>query len=357
VAAGETPERTIWWDGQQVAVIDQRHLPHRLVVARWRTVDDAAAGIREMQVRGAPLIGVAAAHGVALAMVSTPTDEALDTALATLIATRPTAVNLQHALERVDAAMRQTRPEQRAAAARTLADQLAAEEAAHCRAIGDAGAPLLAAIAERVGRPVQILTHCNAGWLACVQWGTATAPVYVAHEQGMAFHVWVSETRPRNQGSALTAWELGQRGVPYTVIVDNAAGHALRSGLIDLVIVGADRVAANGDVANKIGTYLKALAARDSGIPFYVAAPSSTFDPGSPTGAVIPIEERGDEEVRRITGQTEDGGEAEVTITPPDAAVRNWGFDVTPARLVSGFITERGVIPAEPSAIAELLVG
>jgi methylthioribose-1-phosphate isomerase len=354
VAAAETPERTIWWDGEQVAVIDQRHLPHRLVVAHWHTVDDAAAGIREMQVRGAPLIGVAAAHGLALAMASRSTDGSLDAALATLTATRPTAVNLRLALERADGALRRLRPDERPGAARALAEQLAAEDAAQCRAIGDAGRPLLGAIAERVDRPVQILTHCNAGWLACVQWGTATAPVYVAHEGGMAVHVWVSETRPRNQGSALTAWELGQRGVPHTVIVDNAAGHALRSGLIDLVIVGADRVAANGDVANKIGTYLKALAAWDSGIPFYVAAPSSTFDVRSPTGAVIPIEERGDEEVRRVSGQTDDGGQAEVRITPTDAAVRNWGFDVTPARLVSGFITERGLIPAEASAISGL---
>jgi methylthioribose-1-phosphate isomerase len=348
-------KRTIWWDGQYVTVIDQRHLPHRFVTQRWRSVDDVAEGISVMQVRGAPLIGVAAAHGVALAMATKATDQGLDAALAKLLATRPTAVNLRNALERMDRDLRSRPVEVRAAAARVLAEQMADEDAVACRAIGEIGARLIRDIADRVERPVQILTHCNAGWLACVEWGTATAPVYIARERGISVHVWVSETRPRNQGAALTAWELAQRRVPHTVVVDNAAGHLLRSGLVDLVLVGADRVAANGDVANKIGTYLKALAARDSDVPFYVAAPTSSFDLRSPTGAVIPIEERGPNEVTKVYGRTESGHTAGVTVTPKDVQVRNWAFDITPARLVSGFVTERGLIAAAPFAIAQLL--
>jgi methylthioribose-1-phosphate isomerase len=348
-------KRTIWWDGQAVTVIDQRYLPHRYVTRRWRTVEDAAEGIRVMQVRGAPLIGVAAAHGVALAMAVRATDQALDAALAQLTATRPTAVNLRSALERIDLDVRPRPPELRAAAARVLSERLADEDAAACRAIGEIGSRLIRDVADRVDRPVQVMTHCNAGWLACVEWGTATAPIYLARERGLAVHVWVSETRPRNQGAALTAWELGQRRVPHTVVVDNAAGHLLRSGLVDVVIVGADRIAANGDVANKVGTYLKALAARDCDVPFYVAAPTTTFDLRAATGAVIPIEERGPNEVTKVYGRADSGHTAGVTITPADAEVRNWAFDVTPARLVSGFLTERGLIPAAPFAIAQLL--
>jgi methylthioribose-1-phosphate isomerase len=353
VVGPSSVKRTIWWQGQSVSVIDQRYLPHRFVVQRWRSVDDAVEGIRVMQVRGAPLIGVAAAHGVALAMAAKPTDQALDAAVTKLLATRPTAVNLRHALERVDREIRDRPKELRAASARVLADRLADEDAESCRSIGEIGAHLLRDVADRVDRPVQILTHCNAGWLACVEWGTATAPMYIAHERGIPLHVWVSETRPRNQGSALTAWELAGRGIDHTVIVDNAAGHLLRSGLVDLVIVGADRVAANGDVANKIGTYLKALAARDSDVPFYVAAPTSSFDLRAPSGAVIPIEERSPIEVTKVYGRAENGHTAGVTVTPSGSAVRNWGFDVTPARLVSGFITERGVISAAPFAISQ----
>jgi methylthioribose-1-phosphate isomerase len=355
MAGGWSLRRTIWWDGQQVAVVDQRQLPRRVAVERWRTVDQAAEGIHQMQVRGAPLIGVAAAHGVALAMAERPTDQALDAALAKLLATRPTAVSLRHALERMDGALRALTPEVRAAAARVLAEAMAEDDAEVCRAIGGVGARLIQDVADRVDRPVQILTHCNAGWLASVEWGTATGPVYVAKERGVQVHVWVSETRPRNQGSALTAWELGQRHVAHTVVVDNAAGHLLRSGLVDLVIVGADRVAANGDVANKIGTYLKALAARDSDVPFYVAAPTSAFDLRAPSAAVIPIEERDPEEVTGMSGWTANGHRAGVMVTPPGTEVRNWGFDVTPARLVSGFITERGVIPAAAYAIAQTI--
>ncbi len=348
-------KRTIWWDGQAVTVIDQRYLPHRYVTRRWRTVEDAAEGIRVMQVRGAPLIGVAAAHGVALAMAVRATDQSLDAALAQLTATRPTAVNLRNALERIDLDVRRRPIELRAAAARVLSERLADEDAAACRAIGEIGSRLIRDVADRVDRPVQVMTHCNAGWLACVEWGTATAPVYLARERGLAVHVWVSETRPRNQGAALTAWELGQRRVPHTVVVDNAAGHLLRSGLVDVVIVGADRIAANGDVANKVGTYLKALAARDCDVPFYVAAPTTTFDLRAATGAEIPIEERGSNEVTKVYGRADSGHTAGVTITPADAQVRNWAFDVTPARLVSGFLTERGLIPAAPFAIAQLL--
>ncbi len=353
MAGAANMKRTIWWDGQQVAIIDQRYLPHRVVVQRWRTVNDVAEGITGMQVRGAPLIGVAAAHGVALAMASQPTDQALGAAVAKLMATRPTAVNLRHALERVEEDIRRRVPELRAATARVLAETMADQDATACRAIGEVGARLIRDVADRVQRPVQVLTHCNAGWLACVEWGTATAPIYIACERGLPVHVWVSETRPRNQGSALTAWELAQRGVPHTVVVDSAAGHLLRSGMVDLVIVGADRIAANGDVANKIGTYLKALAARDSDIPFYVAAPTSSFDLRASTGAAIPIEERGAHEVTKVYGWTESGHTTGVTITPPNVAVRNWAFDVTPARLVSGFITERGVIAAAPYAISQ----
>jgi methylthioribose-1-phosphate isomerase len=348
-------KRTIWWDGQSVAVIDQRYLPHRYVTRRWRTVEDVADGIRVMQVRGAPLIGVAAAHGVALAMAADARDAALDHAMDTLSATRPTAVNLRNALERIDQDVRPRPPELRAAAARVLAGRLADEDAAACRAIGEIGARLIKDVADMVGRPVQVLTHCNAGWLACVEWGTATAPVYIARERGVDVHVWVSETRPRNQGASLTAWELAQRRVPHTVVVDNAAGHLLSSGLVDLVLVGADCIAANGDVANKIGTYLKALAARDSHVPFYVAAPTTTFDVRAGSGAVIPIEERGANEITKVYGRADNGHTMGVTVTLPDTEVRNWGFDVTPARLVSGFITERGLIPAAPFAIAQLL--
>src|SRR5262245_39869454 len=266
-----------------------------------------------MQVRGAPLIGVAAAHGVALAMALRATDEALDDAVSLLTATRPTAVNLRNALERSEATIRGRPPELRAAAARVLAERMADEDAAACRAIGEIGARLIRDVADRVDRPVQVMTHCNAGWLACVEWGTATAPIYLARERRLPVHVWVSETRPRNQGAALTAWELGQRQVPDTIVVDNAAGHLLHSGLVDLVIVGADRIAANGDVANKIGTYLKALAARDSNVPFYVAAPTTTFDLRAATGGEIPIEERGSNEVAKVYGRTESGNTAGAT--------------------------------------------
>lgn len=314
-------------------MIDQTRLPAEAATATWRTVDEAAEGLRSMQVRGAPLIGVAAAHGVALAMIAEPTS--LDDACARLAATRPTAVNLTWALERCRTELAPLAPAARADRARALATELADEDAASCRAIGEAGVELLAAVHERTGRPVQVLTHCNAGLLATIELGTATAPVYVAQEQGIPVHVWVSETRPRNQGAALTAWELGRRDVPHTLIVDNAAGHLLTRGEVDLVITGADRVAANGDSANKIGTYLKAVAARDRGVPFHIAAPASTFDAACGDGAAIPIEERDPDEVLMVNGRP---------VAPEATVVRNWGFDVTPARLITSWITDHGVL-------------
>ncbi|HEX9259028.1 MAG TPA: S-methyl-5-thioribose-1-phosphate isomerase [Acidimicrobiales bacterium] len=332
-AMAEVPARTIWWDGDDVAVIDQTRLPHALDVVRWRTLDDAAHGIATMQVRGAPLIGVAVAHGVALAMRHDPSD--LARACAVLKATRPTAVNLAWALERVQAALAGVAPSDRWPTARALASTIADEDVESCRAIGLAGLPLLQEIHERTGQPVQVLTHCNAGWLACVEWGTVLAPVYMAHQRGIPVHVWVSETRPRNQGASLTAWELGHGGVPHTLVVDNAAAHLMRSGLVDVVILGADRIAANGDVANKIGTALKAYAAHACGIPFYSAAPQSTFDAACPDGDAIPIEEREPDEVLYVSG---------FPIAPPGTPARNWGFDVTPARYFTGYITDIGLV-------------
>jgi methylthioribose-1-phosphate isomerase len=333
-------ERTIWWhDDETVVVIDQTRLPATATTATWRTVADAAFGIRSMQVRGAPLIGVAAAHGVALAMRDDP--GALDEACALLAATRPTAVNLAWALDRCRSHLAVLDPSSRADAAQDLAVQLADDDVASCRAIGEAGVELLAAVHERTGRAVQVLTHCNAGFLATVELGTATAPIYVAQERGIPVHVWVSETRPRNQGAALTAWELGDHGTPHTLVVDNAAGHLLRHGDVDLVLTGADRVAANGDSANKIGTYLKAVAARDCGVPFHIVAPVSTYDPACASGDEIPIEERDTDEVLIVN---------DVPIAPPGTTARNWGFDVTPARLITSWVTDRGVLAREDLA-------
>ena len=337
----EGVERTIWWesvDPPVVGVLDQRRLPHELVIDRWRTVDDAARAIREMVVRGAPLIGVAAAHGVALALAADA--GALDVACTTLAATRPTAVNLTWALARCRRELAPVRAERRAAAAIDLAARMADADVAACRTIGEAGVGLLAAVHELTGRAVNVLTHCNAGMLACVEWGTATAPIYVAHERGIPVHVWVSETRPRNQG-ALTAWELGRAGVAHTYLVDNAAGHLLASGDVDLVITGADRVAANGDTVNKVGTVLKAFAAAEHGVPFHVAVPASTFDAACAVGADVVIEERDAHEVVEILGHR---------VAPDGTAARNWAFDVTPARLVTSWITDRGVLTVDELA-------
>jgi methylthioribose-1-phosphate isomerase len=331
-------DRPIRWgdDGQTVVVIDQTRLPHSEVTATWRTLDDAVEGIRSMQVRGAPLIGVAAAHGMALAVAADPA--AVDVAHERLAATRPTAVNLRWALDRCRDELAELAPADRAEAARHLADRLASEEVASSRAIGEIGADLLAAVHERTGAAVQVLTHCNAGVLATVELGTATAPVYVAAERGVPVHVWVSETRPRNQGASLTTWELGAHGIPHTLVVDNAAGHLLRSCAVDLVITGADRIAANGDTANKIGTYLKAVAAADCGVPFHIAAPLSTVDVDCPDGASIPIEERSTDEVLFVDGRP---------IAPAGTDARNWGFDVTPARLITSWLTDHGALRAD----------
>jgi len=328
-----------------VEIIDQTRLPWSLEPVRLARVDDAVRAIADMQVRGAPLIGVTAAYGLALALREDPTDAALDAAAASLLATRPTAVNLAWALARVCGATQGRRIPDRAEAARREADAIADEDVAACRRIGEAGAALIArAAAAKGGGPVEVLTHCNAGWLACVDWGTATAPIYVAREMGIDVHVWVDETRPRNQGAALTAFELGQEGIKHTVIVDNAGGHLMQRGRVDLCLVGADRVTRTGDAANKIGTYLKALAAHDNGVPFYVCAPVSTIDWRLTDGmAQIPIEERDPAEVTHLGGQR---------IAAPGSPAANVGFDVTPTRLITGFVTERGV--CRPDSLARL---
>src|SRR5579864_9126375 len=349
--------RTIWLepDGWSVGVIDQTALPHRLVTLRLTTLEEAAHAIRVMVVRGAPLIGAAAAYGVCLALRADASDEALERAYATLLATRPTAINLKWALDEMVAYMRNRPRAERAAAAYQRAGEIAEEDIAINKAIGQHGLPLIEAIAQRKksGERVNVLTHCNAGWLAAVDFGTATAPIYLAHDNGIPIHVFADETRPRNQGSSLTAWELGRHGVPHIVIADNAGGHLMQHGLVDLVIVGADRVTRNGDVCNKIGTYLKALAARDNAVPFYVALPSPTIDFNVSDGvAEVPIEERSGDEVATMTGRTADGRIETVRIAPPDTPVANYGFDVTPARLVTGLITERGVIAASRAALA-----
>jgi len=351
------PTRSIWLepDGWGVGVIDQTLLPHRYVTVRWETVEDAVRGIKSMQVRGAPLIGASAAYGLALALRRDASDESLEAAYAALLGTRPTAINLKWALDEVVAAVRNRPRADRAAAAYRRAAEICDEDVAINQAIGRHGRDLIAAAAasKRGGEAVNVLTHCNAGWLATVDWGTALAPIYLAHDEGIRLHVWADETRPRNQGASLTAWELGQHGVPHAVIPDNTGGHLMQHGMVDLAIVGTDRVTANGDVCNKIGTYLKALAARDNDVPFYVALPSPTIDFSVRDGlAEIPIEQRGPEEVATISGRTADGRIETVTIVPEGATVANYGFDVTPARLITGLITERGVIAATPEALA-----
>ncbi len=354
------PWRTIWElpDAAGVEVIDQRTLPHRLTTAALRTPEEVAAAIRDMVVRGAPLIGAAAGYGVALAARRAADDRvehAVAVAAELLTAARPTAVNLRWAVRSVLDRIRGARsPAEKRQAALAAARQIVADELDRSRRIGEHGLRLLRDIADRKGRPVNVLTHCNAGWLACIDYGTATAPVYAAHDAGLPVHVWVDETRPRNQGAALTAFELGEHGVPHAVVADNAGGHLMQRGLVDLVIVGADRVAANGDTANKIGTYLKALAARDTGVPFYVALPSSTIDLSLPDGAGIPIEERSADEVRFIDGLGRSGPER-VLLVPEGSPARNPAFDVTPARLVTGFVTEHGVFA--PAELAEKVRG
>jgi methylthioribose-1-phosphate isomerase len=349
--------RSIWLepDGWSVSAIDQRRLPHDFVVARLTTCDAAADAIRSMLVRGAPLIGATAAYGLALAMRADNSDAALHHAYESLITTRPTAINLKWALDDMRATLRHLPPATRAEAAYARASEIAEDDVAINQGIGRHGLALIEAVArkKKPGERVNVLTHCNAGWLATVDWGTATAPIYLAHDQGRDVHVWVDETRPRNQGASLTAWELGHHGVPHTVIPDNTGGHLMQHGMVDLVIVGTDRVTANGDVCNKIGTYLKALAAHDNGVPFYVALPSPTIDFSIDDGVrQIPIEQRAADEVTTMTGRTADGRIETVRIVPDGSPVANYGFDVTPARLVTGLITERGVLRADRAVLS-----
>ncbi len=353
--------RTIWQAdaGGDIAVIDQTLLPFAFEVRTLRGVDDAASAIRDMVVRGAPLIGVTAAYGVALALRENSSDASLVAAIETLVATRPTAVNLRWAAERMRRTVAPLPPVERAAHAYAEAAAIAEEDVASCAAIGRHGLALLAELAlGRNGKPVNVLTHCNAGWLACVDWGTALAPAYAAHEAGLPVHVYVDETRPRSQGAFLTAFELGAHGVPYTVITDNAGGHLLQRGEVDVCIVGSDRTTATGDVANKIGTYLKALAAHDNGVPFYAALPFSTIDWTLDEGVrQVPIEERSSREVTHMRGRTAGGNLEEVEVVAPGSHVRNPGFDVTPARLITGIITERGVTTASRAGLAALYPG
>ncbi len=350
------PYRTIWTDADRtVRILDQTRLPWEVVVLRLETLDQAALAIRAMQVRGAPLIGATAAYGLCLALRADASTEAMERAAETLAATRPTAVNLRWALERMLTRLRNTAPSARADAAYAEAGAIAEEDVACNEAIGRHGAALIEAVAARTPDPVNVLTHCNAGWLATVDWGTALAPIYVAHNAGVPVHVWVDETRPRNQGAALTAFELGKHGVAHTVIADNAGGHLMQHRKVDLAIVGADRVTRAGDAANKIGTYLKALAARDNFVPFWVALPSSTIDWDRTDGvAEIPIEERDAAEVTDITGRAEDGRIVRVRVAAEGSAAANPAFDVTPARLITGLITERGRCEATQEGLRSL---
>lgn len=352
--------RTIWMEGETVRAIDQRFLPHEFVVEDLRTCGEVAVAIADMHVRGAGLIGATAGFGMYLAALegakSGDFGAHLERCAARLKGTRPTAVNLAWAVDRQIAAMRACAAvEEKVEAARATARAIADEDAESCRIIGEHGLKLIEEIAaKKNGRPVNALTHCNAGWLAFVDFGSATAPIYLAHDRGVAVHVWVDETRPRNQGAKLTAWELGRHGVPHTLVADNTGGHLMQHGLVDIVIVGTDRTTRTGDVANKIGTYLKALAARDNKIPFYVALPSSSFDWDLRDGInEIPVEQRGAEEVKFVDGWL-DGHRAEVMVAPESTPAANYAFDVTPARLVTGLITERGICRAEENDILRL---
>jgi methylthioribose-1-phosphate isomerase len=357
--------RTIWLKSDDEAVvqlIDQRFLPHRFVIEEVRTVEQMATAISEMHVRGAGLIGASAGYGMYLAAIAAASRPAgaefhqqLADAAAQLKTTRPTAVNLSWAVERQlrSIANGKNAKEKMALALRT-AKLIADEDAEHCRLIGQNGLEVVRQIARRKGgKEVNVLTHCNAGWLAFVDYGSATAPIYAAHDSDLPVHVWVAETRPRNQGSKLTAWELGKHGVPHTIIADSAAGHLMQHGMVDLIIVGTDRTTVAGDVANKIGTYLKALAAKDNDVPFYVALPSSSFDWKLRDGKEIPIEERSADEVKQAEGWFE-GQQVEVRIAWERSPAANYGFDVTPRHLVTGLITERGVCEANEKSIRAL---
>jgi methylthioribose-1-phosphate isomerase len=358
--------RTIWRNEDDatgsIGVIDQRLLPHEFKTLTLRTTAECAEAIRNMTVRGAPLIGATAAYGVCLALRDDPSDAALAAAYAALHQTRPTAINLRWALDQMQAAVAQLPPAKRLDSAWKRAAELCDEDVAVCEAIGRHGLEIFREILAKKSGGTQplpgklnVLTHCNAGWLACVDWGTALAPIFMAHDAGLPIHVWVDETRPRNQGASLTAWELNQHGVPHTVVVDNAGGHLMQHAQVDLVIVGTDRTTARGDVCNKIGTYLKALAAHDNGVPFYVALPSSTIDWTVRDGVKeIPIEERSATEVTHLRGKTADGVLTEIQVTPDGSPACNYGFDVTPARLVTALITEKGSCPASEEGLKKL---
>jgi methylthioribose-1-phosphate isomerase len=362
-----TPYRSVWVDqedGWTIRIFDQTKLPWALEILRLSTVAEAAHAIRSMQVRGAPLIGAVAAYGLCLGLRAEPGPAAMERNASMLKATRPTAVNLAWAVDRMMRVLRSVPEDGRVRAAYAEAAAICDEDAAQCEAIGRHGVELIEAIARRklaqggsgpaAGR-VNLLTHCNAGWLATVDWGTALAPIYMAHDRGIDVHVWVDETRPRNQGAALTTWELGRHGVAHTLVADNAGGHLMQQGEVDMVIVGADRVTRTGDAANKIGTYLKALAAQDNGVPFWVAVPSSTIDWSIRDGvAEIPIEERPATEVTVMTGRALDGSIVPVRVVPSSTAAANPAFDVTPARLVSGLVTERGCCLASEAGLSGL---
>jgi methylthioribose-1-phosphate isomerase len=350
------PYRTLWptEGGRAIEVIDQTLLPHRFATRRIGDLESAVEAIKTMVVRGAPLIGASAAYGLALALRAAADDAALESAYRALLASRPTAVNLRWALDDVCGRVRPLPPRDRAAAAWARAAEICDEDVALNRSIGEAGFPLIEAAYRARGRAVNVLTHCNAGWLATVDLGTATAPIYTAHDRGLPVHVFVDETRPRNQGAALTAYELGQHGVPHTLIADNAGGHLMQHGQIDLCIVGADRITSRGDAANKIGTYLKALAARANHVPFYVAAPHTTIDWTIENGLEIEIEERSADEVTHISGRLDDGRVARVALAPPGTRAANPAFDVTPAELIDALITDRGLCPATTRAVAGL---
>jgi methylthioribose-1-phosphate isomerase len=349
------PYRTIWLgaDGRTVQVIDQTLLPHAFVVRDLTTMEEAERAIRTMIVRGAPLIGATAAYGVGLAMAADPSDAMLAHAYGTLHAARPTAVNLRWALDDLRALLSPLPPAQRRDAAYQRAAEICDEDAEICRRIGEHGLGLIRRLTPRRAR-LNALTHCNAGWLATVDWGTALAPIYMAHNAGMAIHVWVDETRPRNQGASLTAWELGKHGVPHTVIADNAGGHLMQHGDVDFCITGTDRTTRGGDVCNKIGTYLKALAAHDNGVPFYVGLPYPSIDWTISHGRDIPIEERNAAEVSRIAGRATNGEVVAVDVLPEGSAAANPAFDVTPARLVTALVTERGVCAASETGLLSL---
>jgi methylthioribose-1-phosphate isomerase len=350
-----THYRTLWPTAAgTIRVIDQSRLPFEFATVDLETLDDAARAIRTMVVRGAPLIGATAAYGMALASREDASDAHIDKAVRTLQATRPTAHNLAWALTRMRRALAGVAPDGRSDTAFREAAAICDADVDQCRSIGFHGLEIIRGLARKTGRRVNILTHCNAGWLACVDWGTALSPIYMAHDAGISVHVWVDETRPRNQGAALTAFELAAHGVPHTVIADNLGGHLMQRGQVDMVIVGSDRITASGDVCNKVGTYLKALAARDNAVPFYAAQPSSTIDWSLDDGREIPIEERSASELTHMTGLSSSGAIETVRVVPEASPALNLAFDVTPARLVTALITERGICPASPAGLRSL---